>query len=164
MVCRYEHVWWLFRDESGMHTALTPLYALASCGQPAYGQVSLHRGKTTTPLAVLSLDGMRAVNFYMLVERERWQGSPITRHGAYRAEYADLYQRLSRFLQQYPLGAFRRQTPVVGLLNYDLLCYAMPLSPVWDVIGAGSTTAARSTQLTLTLALYTIQIWEAQHD
>ena len=28
--------------------------------------------------------GIKAFNFYMLVERERWQGSPITRHGEYR--------------------------------------------------------------------------------
>ena len=68
--------------------------------------------------------GLRAINFYMLVERERWQGSPITRHGAYRPGYADLYQRLSAFLQQYPLGSFSRQTPVVALLNYDLGRYA----------------------------------------
>ncbi len=68
--------------------------------------------------------GMRAVNFYMLVERERWQGSPITRHGAYRPGYADLYQRLSAFLQHYPPGTFSRQPPVVALLNYDLGRYA----------------------------------------
>ncbi len=67
--------------------------------------------------------GMRAVNFYMLVERERWQGSPITRHGAYRPGYADFYRRLSAFLQRYPLGAFSRQTPVVVLHNYDLKRY-----------------------------------------
>jgi beta-galactosidase len=64
--------------------------------------------------------GLRAVNFYMLVERERWQGSPITRHGDYRPDYADFYRRLSAFLQQYPLGAFSRQTQVIALLNYDL--------------------------------------------
>ena len=27
------------------------------------------------------MNGIKAFNFYMLVERERWQGSPITRHG-----------------------------------------------------------------------------------
>lgn len=76
-----------------------------------------------TTLAAL-MYGMRAVNFYMLVERERWQGSPITRHGAYRPEYAAFYRRLSTFLEQYPLGSFSRQTQVVVLLNYDLGRYA----------------------------------------
>ena len=66
------------------------------------------------------MHGMRAVNFYMLVERERWQGSPITRHGKYRSDYADFYSHLSAFLQQYPLGTFSRQKQVVALLNYDL--------------------------------------------
>lgn len=94
---------------------------------PEFGSgIWSHHPQTPAPaeqefvtLAAL-MHGMRAVNFYMLVERERWQGSPITRHGAYRAEYADFYRRLSCFLQRYPLGAFSRQTPVVALLNYDL--------------------------------------------
>lgn len=70
------------------------------------------------------MHGLRAVTFYMLVERERWQGSPITRHGAYRPGYADFYRRLSAFLQRYPLGAFHRQPQVLALLNYDLGRYA----------------------------------------
>ncbi len=85
-----------------------------------------HHTRTPTPaeeefttLAAL-MHGMRAVNFYMLVERERWQGSPITRHGAYRPDYAAFYRRLSTFLQQYPLGTFNRQAQVLVLLNYDL--------------------------------------------
>lgn len=89
-----------------------------------------HHTRTPTPaeqefvtLAAL-MHGMRAVNFYMLAERERWQGSPITRHGEYRAGYADFYRRLSTFLQQYPLGTFSRQTQVIVLLNYDLGRYA----------------------------------------
>ncbi len=89
-----------------------------------------HHSQTPTPaeeefvtLAAL-MHGMRAVNFYMLVERERWQGSPITRHGTFRPEYADLYRRLSTFLQRYPLGTFSRRPPVVVLLNYALGRYA----------------------------------------
>jgi beta-galactosidase len=97
---------------------------------PEFGSgIWSHHPQTPTPaeqefvtLAAL-MYGMRAVNFYMLVERERWQGSPITRHGAYRSDYADFYRRLSAFLQRYPLGAFSRQTPVVVLHNYDLKRY-----------------------------------------
>ena len=98
---------------------------------PEFGSgIWSHHPRTPTPeeqefttLAAL-MYGMRAVNFYMLVERERWQGSPITRRGDYRACYADFYRKLSDFLQQYPLGRFSRQTPVVALLNYDLGRYA----------------------------------------
>lgn len=94
---------------------------------PEFGSgIWSHHPQTPTPeeeefvtLAAL-MYGMRAVNFYMLVERERWQGSPITRHGDLRPGYADFYRRLSTFLEHYPLGAFQRQTPVVALHNYDL--------------------------------------------
>lgn len=94
---------------------------------PEFGSgIWSHHPHTPTPaeqefvtLAAL-MYGMRAVNFYMLVERERWQGSPITRHGVYRTEYADFYRRLSTFFQQYPLGTFKRQSQVVALFNYDL--------------------------------------------
>lgn len=98
---------------------------------PEFGSgIWSHHPQTPTPeeqefttLAAL-MHGMRAVNFYMLVERERWQGSPITRHGACRPLYADFYRRLSGFLRRYPLGAFQRQPRAVALLNYDLGRYA----------------------------------------
>jgi beta-galactosidase len=94
---------------------------------PEFGSgIWSHHPRTPTPaeqefvtLAAL-MHGMRAVNFYMLVERERWQGSPIKRDGAYRPEYADFYHRLSAFLRQYPLGALSPQKEVIVLLNYDL--------------------------------------------
>jgi beta-galactosidase len=56
----------------------------------------------------------------MLVERERWQGSPITRHGALRPEYADFYCRLTAFLQRYEFWRFEREQRALVLRNYDL--------------------------------------------
>ncbi len=85
-----------------------------------------HHPKTFTPdeeefitLGAL-LHGLKAINFYMLVERERWQGCPITRHGTYRPEFAQFYQRLSRFLRRYPLHDYERDRSVLVLLNFDL--------------------------------------------
>jgi beta-galactosidase len=94
---------------------------------PEFGSgIWSHHPQTPTPaeqefvtLAAL-MYGMRAVNFYMLVERERWQGSPITRHGMYRPGYADFYHHLSTFLQKYPLGTLNRQPQALVLHNYDL--------------------------------------------
>jgi beta-galactosidase len=94
---------------------------------PEFGSgIWSHHTRTPTPaeeefttLAAL-MYGMRAVNFYMIVERERWQGSPITRHGTYRPGFADLYRQLSTFLQKYPIGNFQRRPWLVVLLNYDL--------------------------------------------
>jgi beta-galactosidase len=85
-----------------------------------------HHPATFTPaeeefitLAALT-HGLKAINFYMLVERERWQGCPITRHGAYRPAYAQFYERLSGFLQRYPLEQFERERHVLVLFNFDL--------------------------------------------
>jgi transposase len=50
----------IFVDECGAHIALTPLYAWAPRGQRVYGSVPCNRGKNTTVIAGLSLEGMRA--------------------------------------------------------------------------------------------------------
>lgn len=47
-------------DECGSNIALTPLYARAPKGRRAYGSVPRNRGKNTTLLAALSLEGMGA--------------------------------------------------------------------------------------------------------
>jgi beta-galactosidase len=68
--------------------------------------------------------GLKAFSFYMLVERERWQGSPIKRDGALRPDYAPFYQQLLSFLHRYRFWQFERQRRVLVLLNYDLGRYA----------------------------------------
>jgi len=68
--------------------------------------------------------GIKAFNFYMLVERERWQGSPITRHGTLRSEYADYYRRLLELLKQMEFWRFSRAPKALVLLSYDLGRYA----------------------------------------
>lgn len=50
----------VFVDECGSHIALTPLYARAPKGQRAQGSVPRNRGKNTTLIASLSLEGMGA--------------------------------------------------------------------------------------------------------
>jgi transposase len=47
-------------DECGSSIALTPLYARAPKGQRAHGSVPRNRGKNTTLIASLSLEGMGA--------------------------------------------------------------------------------------------------------
>lgn len=70
------------------------------------------------------LHGLKAFNFYMLAERDRWQGSPITRHGTLRADRAPFYQQLNGFLQNYRLWEFTRERELIVLLNYDAGRYA----------------------------------------
>ncbi len=89
-----------------------------------------HHARTPTPdeqefiMLLTLMYGMKAFNLYMLVERERWQGSPITRHGTFRPEYAAFYKNLLSFVQQYQLWTLRRSPEVLVLLNFDLGRYA----------------------------------------
>ena len=47
----------MFVDESGFHTSMTRLYARAPRGQRAYGKVPRNRGKNTTLIASMTLEG-----------------------------------------------------------------------------------------------------------
>jgi beta-galactosidase len=64
--------------------------------------------------------GVKAFSFYMLVERERWVASPITRHAAYRSEYAPFYADLLAFLERFEFWSFKRKPRALVLLSYDL--------------------------------------------
>jgi transposase len=55
----------LFVDECGSNIALAPIYARAPVGQRAKGRVPRNRGKNTTLIASLSLNGMGAA---MIIE------------------------------------------------------------------------------------------------
>jgi beta-galactosidase len=70
------------------------------------------------------MHGLKALNFYMLVERERWQGSPITRHGTYRPDYVPFFEQLGDFLRRYPIWEFTRDCETLLLFNYDLSRHA----------------------------------------
>jgi hypothetical protein len=47
----------VFVDESGFHTSMTRLYARAPRGERAYGKVPRNRGKITTLIAAITLEG-----------------------------------------------------------------------------------------------------------
>ena len=48
----------VFVEECGTHTSMTRLYARAPRGERAYGKVPRNRGKNTTLLASMSVEGM----------------------------------------------------------------------------------------------------------
>ena len=50
----------MFLDESGSHTAMTPLYGWAPRGERAWGRVPRNRGQNTTILAALGTQGVQA--------------------------------------------------------------------------------------------------------
>jgi len=49
---------------------------------------------------VIFMHGIRAVSYYMLVERERWYGSPIARDGRIRRRRYDFYTRMNQVLKR----------------------------------------------------------------
>jgi len=62
------------------------------------------------------LGGARAANVYMLVERDRWFGSPLSRKGERRPS-AELYPRLHALLDRLRLHELERDAPVLLVEN-----------------------------------------------
>ncbi len=71
----------------------------------------------TTPL--LFMFGLKAINYYMIVERDRWMGSPITVDNKIRAPYFDLYRQWNTFLRNYQFHQWDLQSDLLILANYD---------------------------------------------
>ena len=79
-----------------------------------------------TSLACL-MHGIKGINYYMAVERDRWLASPITRDSRIRKEYFRVYQRVIRFLRESRFQDFRKSVEIIFLYNnaLDRLACAM---------------------------------------
>ena len=66
------------------------------------------------------MNGLRAVNFYMLAERDRWVGCPLRQDGQARPTYFSLFQNLLDLLTATELHTYQREAPVLILRDYDL--------------------------------------------
>jgi beta-galactosidase len=75
-----------------------------------------------TALAAM-MYGVRSINFYMLVDRERWYGAPIRTTGALRQPLAGFYASLNRVIERYRLAARPRacEVAVLRVRLYDRL-------------------------------------------
>lgn len=87
----------------------------------AWVPIDLSDQKFTTLLAIAY--GLRGFNFYMIVERERWYGSPIKQNGEYRVQYAEFYKSLNHFFTESNVLSMDRETSVILLRvrDYDRL-------------------------------------------
>lgn len=65
------------------------------------------------------MHGISGINFYMLVERERWVGSPVNRFGGVRKERFEFYQRLNRLLERMNYQELSRKCEGILLINRD---------------------------------------------
>jgi beta-galactosidase len=69
------------------------------------------------------MHGLNAINFHMLAEGDRWVGAPITRTGAVREEYADLFRRWSAFFTKYDIWNTKKHCRTLVLLSHELERY-----------------------------------------
>lgn len=67
--------------------------------------------------------GIRAINFYMLADRERWYGAPITEDGEIRKDRFNFYRSLNDLIERTALPSMERvvQVAVATLRGYDRL-------------------------------------------
>jgi beta-galactosidase len=63
--------------------------------------------------------GLKAVNYYMLVERDRWMGSPITQDNKIRTPYFEMYRHWNAFLKRSHFHEWDLQADLLLLANYD---------------------------------------------
>jgi beta-galactosidase len=92
----------------------------------------------TTPAAFMH--GAKAVNFYMLVERERWYGSPITRDGRKRTAQWEFFRDFQRWFARTRINELTKQASALLLSarDYERLAEATtildPLPPLTPAI------------------------------
>jgi beta-galactosidase len=121
----------LYRNKEGYRGAVQRIRYLAGTTRlpfvPEFGcGIWSHHPLAPTPedqelITLLAfMYGLKAMNLYMLVERERWLASPVTRHATYRPAYAAFYQRFLAFARHYHLWSMRRSPAALLLLNFDL--------------------------------------------
>lgn len=78
--------------------------------------------------------GARAANVYMLVERDRWYGSPISARGEAREPKAGFYRRLHRMLDELDWTSLRRDVRVLVLENRDVARRVAARAVLGDVV------------------------------
>jgi len=79
--------------------------------------ILLDDARFTTYAALMH--GFSGINFYMLVERERWVGSPIDRFGGIRREHFKFYQEFNRILKRMDYQKLESACDGILLVNRD---------------------------------------------
>jgi beta-galactosidase len=97
----------------------------------------------------LLMAGVRALSFFMAVDRERWYGAPLGVDGSERPEVAPFVKRLLQVLKETRFSSLRRRAEVALIMSRaharlaNASSLADPLSPVvTDPLGLGALGAA----------------------
>ena len=102
---------------------------LGSGGWPWWKPLFLKDQELATRAALMN--GVKAANFYMLVDRERWYGAPVTRDGRKRDGYFDFYCNLNKFLSEHKFHeyAMRSDVLLLSIADYERLEQMQSLLP-----------------------------------
>jgi beta-galactosidase len=65
------------------------------------------------------MHGIKGFSRYMIVERNKWMGSPITRDGAIREERYRFFKRLNAVLREYDFADYRKTAQIALICNRD---------------------------------------------
>jgi beta-galactosidase len=89
--------------------------------------LSVEDQRFTTP--VCFMHGIKGINFYMIVERERWYGSPITRDGRKRQKQWELYVDFNKWFKKTRINELTKQASalLLSIRDYERLALATTL-------------------------------------
>jgi beta-galactosidase len=95
-----------------------PVMAEFSSGGVYYAMpLALDDQEFTT--SAMIMHGIKGANFYMIVERERWYGSPVKRDGSMRPRHYEFYRRLLDELRSWEIEEMTVQRDVLLLAERE---------------------------------------------
>jgi len=77
------------------------------------------------------MHGIKGFSRYMIVERNKWMGSPVTRDGRIREDRYKFFKRVNEILREYNFADFKKRSEIMLMSNrdYDRLEAAVVLIP-----------------------------------
>ncbi|NPV53407.1 MAG: hypothetical protein HPY71_07775 [Firmicutes bacterium] len=121
------------------------------------------------------MHGLKAFDFHMIVERERWTGSPIARDNRIRRELFDFYTKFNGILQDpdLALAGLRRRCDILllGAREYDrleasaqLLCLPRGYMGAWDELPVEELVAGESMDFRDVIQVENKNWWKAYYE
>lgn len=111
--------------------------------------LSLDDHKFTTP--VNFMHGIKGINLYMIVERERWYGSPVTRDGRKRQDRFDFYIDFNKWMRSTRINELTKAASalLLSVRDYERLALVTtlidPAPPIAPYIVKAQTHCAEET-------------------
>jgi len=65
------------------------------------------------------MHGIKGFSRYMIVERNKWMGSPVMRDGRIREDNYNFYKRINEILREYDFSNFKKKSDIMLVCNRD---------------------------------------------